>query len=114
MKISIFVFIYLLISLSIIYSVPIHPQKRDIKWNGNDWAYDCDFDGNDLTSSVQIRRRDCFERCVEKSGCTHFTWIQWISGFCWMKYGSVLKSEVYSTIESETICGVISNQSSPS
>jgi hypothetical protein len=103
MKISIFVFIYLLISLSIIYSVPIHPQKRDIKWNGNDWAYDCDFDGNDLTSSVQIRPRDCFERCVEKSGCTHLTW---------MKYGSVLKSEVYSTIESETICGVISNQSS--
>jgi hypothetical protein len=88
MKISIFVFITLFISLSIIHSVSTHREKRAIKWNGNNWAFSCDFYNNDLTN-VQVSGANCGGTCAQTSGCTHFTWTQYNGGTCWMKYGSI-------------------------
>ncbi len=63
MKISIFVFIFMFLYLSTIHSVSAHWKKRNINWNGNNWAFSCDFKGNDLTN-VQVRGEDCGGRCA--------------------------------------------------
>jgi hypothetical protein len=57
MKIPISVFIFIFISLATIDSVPTHRQKLNINWNGNNWAFPCDFNSNDL-SNIQIHGED--------------------------------------------------------
>jgi hypothetical protein len=106
MKIPILLFIFILISISTTYSASIHHQKHDIHWIENNWAFGCGFKGNDL-SNVRIRSEDCGEKCAQTLGCTHFTWTKWNNGTCWMKYGSVLKKDAYSTADPNSICGVI-------
>ena len=80
--------------------------KRGIDWNGNNWAFRCDFTGNDLTSA-QIRGEDCGGRCAETSECTHFTWTKHDGGTCWMKKGSVSKDNAFETQDGSMVCGVI-------
>ena len=67
-----------------------------VNWNGNDWAFACDFPGGDI-GNAQIRGEDCGGRCSSTSGCTHFTWTTYNGGTCWMKGGSVSKTQAVST-----------------
>jgi hypothetical protein len=83
-----------------------HRLKRDIAWNGNNWAFACDFTNNDL-SNVQIPGADCSGRCAQTSGCTHFTWTTYNGGTCWMKYGSVSQSDAFFTNDYSMVCGVL-------
>jgi len=84
--------------------------RRGITWNGN-WALACDFRGNELTNA-QIRGEDCGGRCAQTPGCTHFTWTTYNGGTCWMKEGSISKSNAYFTNDQSMICGVIDDSQS--
>ena len=86
-----------------------HRLKRAINWNDN-WASACDFSGNDM-GSVQVRGEDCGGRCAQTSGCTHFTWTTYNGGTCWLKSGSVSKSDASSTNDDSTVCGIVENSS---
>jgi hypothetical protein len=97
--------------LSTIHSASAHWKKRNINWNGNNWAFSCDFKGNDLTN-VEVHSEDCGGRCAQTSGCTHFTWTQWNGGTCWMKYGSISKNDAVSISDPNAVCGVVSGQPS--
>ncbi|CAF3242816.1 unnamed protein product [Rotaria sp. Silwood2] len=77
-----------------------------VNWNGNDWAMSCDFRGNDL-SDVRTSSELCGGKCAQTQGCTHFTWTSYNGGTCWMKSGTVSKSDAFSTSDSAMICGVL-------
>lgn len=66
----------------------------------------CDFNNHDL-SNVRIAPELCGPRCAATSGCTHFTWTGWNGGTCWMKYGSISKSDAFSTSDPTMVCGVL-------
>ena len=78
-----------------------------INWNGNNWAHDCDFIGNDL-SNVRIPGEQCGGRCANTDRCTHFAWSRWEGGTCWMKKGRVSKSDAVRKHEDGVVCGVVS------
>ena len=82
-----------------------------IDWNGNNWAFGCDFNDNDL-SNVQIRGEDCGQKCVDTDGCTHFTWTTYNGGTCWMKSGSVSQGDAKETNDNSMVCGIISRSKS--
>ncbi|CAF3813101.1 unnamed protein product [Rotaria sp. Silwood1] len=82
--------------------------KRNIAWNGNNWAMGCDFADNDM-KNVQVRGEDCSGRCAETAGCTHFVWTKWNGGTCWMKKGSVSKNDAIATNNQDMVCGVVSS-----
>ncbi|CAF1292597.1 unnamed protein product [Rotaria sordida] len=87
-------------------------SARAIQWTEDNWAFGCDFVGNDL-SNVQIRGEDCGLKCVQTQDCTHFTWTQWNDGTCWLKKGSVSKNNAVSTDDKNMVCGIIDNQGPP-
>ncbi|CAF3545538.1 unnamed protein product [Rotaria sp. Silwood1] len=97
---------WILIFLLIINSIS---NVRGIDWNGNNWAFGCDFNGNDL-SNVQIRGEDCGGLCDKTPGCTHFTWTTWKDGTCWLKTGSVTQDDAIATNDPSMVCGIISTQ----
>ncbi|OQV17607.1 putative glucan 1,3-beta-glucosidase A [Hypsibius exemplaris] len=76
-----------------------------IQWNGN-WAFGCDFVGNDL-SSARISSDQCGGYCASTSGCTHFTWTSYAGGTCFMKLGSVSKADAFKTSDNTMVCGVV-------
>lgn len=75
-----------------------------INWQPGDWAMDCDFFGNDM-SSCQVPTERCTETCRETVGCTHFTWTDYKEGTCWMKNGSISKSDA--EFKSGAVCGTV-------
>ncbi|CAF1028149.1 unnamed protein product [Rotaria sordida] len=81
-------------------------QQDTIQWNGNNWAMSCDFRGNDL-SNVRISGELCGEKCAQTQQCTHFTWTQYNGGTCWMKSGTISKSDAFPTNDPTTMCGVV-------
>ncbi len=72
----------------------INIDDGGISWNngqGGSWALNCDYFGNDL-SNVASRVEECGGKCLQKSGCTHYTWNDFNDGTCWMKRGLISKS----------------------
>ncbi|CAF4109690.1 unnamed protein product, partial [Rotaria sordida] len=90
----------------------IMSDTSTVQWNGNNWAMSCDFRGNDL-SNVQIASEFCGGKCAETQRCTHFTWTQYNGGTCWMKSGTVSKSDALSTSDSTMVCGVMTTGPDP-
>ena len=88
-----------------------NPVANGIQWNGN-WAMNCDFNGNEL-SNVQSPGELCSTKCAETNGCTHYTWTNWNGGTCWMKSGSVSKSNAFSSSDPSSVCGVLTDQPAP-
>ncbi len=107
MQVSTSLLISILVSLATICPVSARIVKRAVNWNGNHWAFRCDFRGRDL-GNAQVRGEDCGGRCAQTQGCTHFTWTGWNGGTCWMKYGTVSKNDAYETGDPNMVCGVIS------
>ena len=99
-----------LLSFLIINILTIDYVKCAINWNGNNWAMQCDFAGNDL-SNVKIPPELCGGKCAETAQCTHFTWTNFEGGTCWMKKGAVSKSNAFSTIDPTVVCGVVRKSS---
>ena len=77
-----------------------------IDWNGNNWAFGCDFRNHDIGNAA-IPGEQCGGRCAATSGCTHFTWTTYNGGTCWMKNGDVLQTDAFETNDKSTVCGVI-------
>ena len=96
----------------IILAVTISYISCQIDWQPGDWAFACDFHGGDLTNA-QIKGEDCGGRCAATSGCTHFTWTTFNGGTCWMKSGSVSRSDAFFTGDNSMVCGIISSSPGP-
>lgn len=80
-----------------------------INWNGNDWAFACDFYQNDLKNQ-RTSADKCGPTCVATSGCTHFAWTTYNGGTCWMKSGKVTKNDAFSTGDQTMVCGVVNRK----
>ncbi|KAJ3321151.1 hypothetical protein HDV06_004604 [Boothiomyces sp. JEL0866] len=74
-----------------------------INWNrdqNGDWASDCDFPGNDI-SSQNTAGPDCSAYCRSVSGCTQYAYF---NGVCYAKYGGLGRnSAVY---KQGVTCGI--------
>jgi hypothetical protein len=73
-----------------------------VNWNGNDWALNCDFKGQDM-SNVSVSTQQCGPTCLSTYGCTHFTYN---GGTCWMKNGLVTKADAFNVPNTDYVCGV--------
>ena len=82
--------------------------RRDVNWDGKNWAMSCDFHENDL-SNVQSSPELCGPKCLATQGCTHYSWTNSDGGTCWMKTGEISKSNAFSTIDPTAVCGVRDN-----
>jgi hypothetical protein len=78
-----------------------------VQWHFNgvySWAFDCDFKDNNFTYQ-KTNVGECGNSCAHITGCTHFTWN---SGNCYMKSGSVRKSDAYFINDNKSmICGIV-------
>jgi hypothetical protein len=106
MKSSSLVIVCLLVSIVFVHYARTSRAKREINWDGNNWAMGCDLPGNDITS-FQIPREDCGEKCAQTSGCTHFAWNPWTGGTCWLKKGEATKENAVEQEDKTVMCGVI-------
>lgn len=66
----------------------------------------CDFPGHDF-AQANTRGEDCGGRCASTPKCTHFTWGPGNGGTCWMKTGSIFKSDAVVPDEKVLVCGVV-------
>ena len=96
----------------IVLVLTISSISCQIDWQPGDWAFACDFHGGDLTNA-QIKGEDCGGTCASTSDCTHFTWTTFNGGTCWMKSGSVSKSDAFFTGDNSMVCGIISSSPGP-
>ena len=76
---------------------------------GTQWAFACDFTNNDL-SNKQVASSNCAQTCANTQGCTHFAWSSYNGGTCWMKSGSVSKSNAIYNGNNAMICGIVSSK----
>ena len=81
-------------------------KDSGINWNGNNWAFNCDFSNHDL-SNLQTARDNCNVSCLSTFGCTHFTWTNYQGGTCWMKSGLVKKDDAFIFNGNEAMCGLL-------
>lgn len=82
-------------------------SAQGINWNGNRASH-CDFRGNDLTKVNLTTAEQCGGRCENTPGCTHFTWTDLKGGTCWMKTGSVSKTDAFPTCPRLShVCGIV-------
>lgn len=81
---------------------------HSINWENGNWAYKCNFNGNDIGKTVGPHE-ECAGNCKAKSGCTHFVhyWEGEEGGTCYMKKGSVSKKDAIDTGDARRICGII-------
>ena len=82
-----------------------------LQWNYDsanklNWANSCDFALNDLSNVLTSSDR-CGPICRSTSGCTHFTWTNYLGGTCWMKKGTISKDNAKQVQDSSFVCGVL-------
>lgn len=75
-----------------------------IKWHESNYAYGCDFPGNDV-ASVRVSGEQCGTMCDRKRECTHYTWTTYEDGTCWLKSGAVFKKDAVKTHDLTMTCG---------
>lgn len=53
--------------------------------------------------------KKCGNKCFDDSDCTHFSWISFNGGTCWLNYHTVAKEDVYKVNDGsiESVCGLI-------
>ncbi len=91
-----------------LHALVVHAQ---VNWQtgagGVQWAFACDFVNHDM-GSAQVSRDQCVSMCMNTSGCTHFSWtvLDKLIGTCWMKYGSVQKSDAKFNNKYNIFCGI--------
>jgi hypothetical protein len=105
-KYIIVIFLIIIIACRLIL-IKKKADTSGVKWQKTGkWAFGCDFKNDDL-KNVQIAGEKCSSLCASTSGCTHFTWTTYKSGTCWMKSGSVTKSDAIQTNDNTMVCGII-------
>ena len=85
--------------------IEVFYQVIAVQWQSENWAFACDFIGNDLSNS-RVPGKDCGNLCAKTSQCTHFTWTTYNGGTCWMKSGSVSKNNAVDTQDRSMVCGI--------
>jgi hypothetical protein len=48
-----------------------------------------------------------YDTCISTSECTHSSWSEYDGGICWMKSGSVEKSDSTANYNIEMVCGIV-------
>lgn len=81
-----------------------------IVWKEGNYANGCDFPGNDLIK-IHSRGEECGSLCDRRRECTHYTWVPFDNGItnngnCWLKTGSVKRSEAILTQDLSITCGL--------
>ena len=74
------------------------------------WATGCDIWGNDMPNQpIQVKSaNECRSTCNTTKECTHFTWNNdYGKGDCWLKNGTVSKSDVKQFASPTVICGLV-------
>jgi hypothetical protein len=104
-------YFYFTLSLSLIILIEIL-ISTEIDWNGKDWANACDFKSNDL-SNVHTAASECGPLCASTLKCSHYTWTTLGEGTCWMKYGTVSKTDAFFTNDYSMVCGINSKVINP-
>ena len=79
-----------------------------IVWQPQNWAFGCDFPGNDITRFVTTGEQ-CGRSCLANSRCNHFTWNPEINGgTCFLKQLSTVTRDTAIRIEDQNVvCGLI-------
>ena len=86
-------------------------SAQAVSWNYDSpnklsWALNCDFTNNDF-ANAKTNGETCGPRCAQTSGCTHFTWTNYEGGTCWLKKGSVSKSNAFDKYSDNAVCGIL-------
>ena len=76
-----------------------------IEWNGNS-ARGCDFSNNDF-ANVRSNDNQCEAECYVRAECTHYSWNTYAGGTCWLKKGSVSKSDAFKNNDPTSLCGIM-------
>ena len=90
----------------VVYLTDSTISNRSVYWEGNNWAYGCDFYDHEL-SNVTCIAADCGPKCAATPRCTHFMWSKYNGGTCFMKQGSVSKEDAVSVNNPYMSCGVM-------
>ena len=56
--------------------------ENGITWDKDNWAYVCNFSGNDLNNTHHIPADQCGRTSFRTRSCTHFTWNNFHDGTC--------------------------------
>ncbi|OQV23253.1 putative endoglucanase type K [Hypsibius exemplaris] len=80
----------------------LRPSYGQVNWNGNNWALGCQFEGNNLTQD-QSTSAQCGGQCAGTPRCTHFTHQ---NGTCFMKQGTISRSDAVPSPDPNSVCGV--------
>jgi len=98
-------------ALNLILALTLHAMavQAQLNWQtgagGVQWAFACDFFKQDM-GSARVSGEQCGGKCMSTSGCTHFAWSDYQDGTCWMKYGSVQKSDAKFNNNYKMVCGI--------
>ena len=58
-------------------------------------------------TNVRMNGETCGPTCSRTAGCTHFAWSKYQDGTCWMKKGSISKTNAKRIQGSDLVCGII-------
>jgi len=76
-----------LIVIALLISLALAFNFQDGNGGALKWSMGCDWQGGDI-GSAQVGGGACGSACLNKGGCTHFTWTTWNGGTCWFKNGN--------------------------
>ncbi|GAV00589.1 hypothetical protein RvY_11415 [Ramazzottius varieornatus] len=91
---------------AVVCGVVVPQAERAIEWKEDDWAYGCEFPGDDL-SIVKVSGPDCGPACLTTPDCTHFTWSSADGGTCRLKQGGKRKEDAVRVADDAVVCGVV-------
>jgi len=79
-------YIYRLWLITVVVFVSVSVASLD--WQSDtgqrfQWAYNCEFNGSDITTMQSDKDDECGLKCHENSECTHFTWQ---TNTCYLKH----------------------------
>ncbi len=72
-------------------------------------AHGCNFDTPNLDILSGVTPSKCSSLCSANDLCTHYTWMSYDGGYCFLKSGIVNKSMSIGTNNNNIICGLQSS-----
>jgi len=84
--------------------------NQPVDFDQDNWADDCDFDGNNLKAGkLTAGRKKCEQNCRSNPLCTHYAFSNYTSGHCFQKQGIICPSDakVKPVGKYKTSCGFI-------
>ena len=78
-----------------------------IQWQNSEsdqirWSANCDFNGGDI-GNQQTSSANCGPACLQRNGCTRFTWTNYNGGTCWLKGGNAQAFDA----QNNGVCGEV-------